>query len=186
MMAKQKADDEAVLHVATELFRRNGYRGTTMSAVGRACGLLKGSLYNHFASKEDLAIAAMSHVAGYFKEHIFSTALIPNLAPAKKLSQMSMATLRYFESVDGGCLLGNLALDSMDSVPDYQQIIANFFQEWISAYTDIYVSAGYDSEESSCKAKDAVVRIQGALLLQKVLPNQKPLQCAIFSIISSM
>lgn len=185
-MANQKTDDETVVSVATALLRRKGYRGTTMSEVGRACGLLKGSLYNHFASKEDMAIAAMRRVSRYFQEHIFSIVSLPNLIPAQKLSQLSVTTLEYFESVEGGCLLGNLALEAMDSGPDFQPLIAQFFQNWILAYTDIYASAGYSSEDSFRKGQDAVARIQGALLLQKVLLSQEPLEAAISSIISSL
>jgi AcrR family transcriptional regulator len=41
---------------AARLFERSGYSGTTMSDIADAVGILPGSLYNHFASKEDIAV----------------------------------------------------------------------------------------------------------------------------------
>jgi AcrR family transcriptional regulator len=40
--------------VATELFYEKGYHATSMREVAAAVGIKAGSLYNHFASKEDL------------------------------------------------------------------------------------------------------------------------------------
>ncbi len=49
-----RADD--VLAAAAELFERSGYSATTMAQIGQAVGVLPGSLYHHFDSKEAIAI----------------------------------------------------------------------------------------------------------------------------------
>lgn len=46
-----------VLDCAARAFRRNGYHGASMREIARAVGMLPGSLYCHFASKEDLLVA---------------------------------------------------------------------------------------------------------------------------------
>jgi len=43
-----------VLNEAARLFRANGYSGTSIREIARAAGMLPGSLYCHFATKEDL------------------------------------------------------------------------------------------------------------------------------------
>ena len=45
---------ERVVAVAKRIFRRKGYRRATMDDLGRALGVLKGSLYHHIESKETL------------------------------------------------------------------------------------------------------------------------------------
>jgi len=45
-----------LLDVAADLFAHSGYAGTLLRDVGEAAGILPGSLYHHFASKEALAI----------------------------------------------------------------------------------------------------------------------------------
>jgi AcrR family transcriptional regulator len=43
-----------VLDEAARLFRTNGYEGTTVREIARAAGILPGSLYCHFATKDEL------------------------------------------------------------------------------------------------------------------------------------
>lgn len=49
-----------ILALATDLFLAHGFAGTSMSALARAVGVQKASLYHHFASKEDLFVACVT------------------------------------------------------------------------------------------------------------------------------
>jgi len=46
-----------VLDEAARLFRTKGYEATSVRDIARAVGILPGSLYSHFATKEDLLTA---------------------------------------------------------------------------------------------------------------------------------
>ena len=46
-----------VLTVASELFAAKGFEATSIRDIATAAGMMSGSLYYHFASKEDLYIA---------------------------------------------------------------------------------------------------------------------------------
>ncbi|HYM48607.1 MAG TPA: TetR/AcrR family transcriptional regulator [Burkholderiaceae bacterium] len=46
-----------LLDAAARLFAEKGYFGTSMRDIAQACGMLPGSLYYHFAAKEDLLVA---------------------------------------------------------------------------------------------------------------------------------
>jgi AcrR family transcriptional regulator len=46
-----------VLTVASELFAKKGFEATSIRDIATAVGMMSGSLYYHFASKEDLYIA---------------------------------------------------------------------------------------------------------------------------------
>lgn len=52
---------EILLKSAAE-FIRSGYAGTSMSALARALGMQKASLYHHFPGKEELFVAAVNEV----------------------------------------------------------------------------------------------------------------------------
>src|ERR1700757_3173474 len=43
-----------IIAAASELFARNGFEGTSIRDIAAASGVLSGSLYYHFPSKEDL------------------------------------------------------------------------------------------------------------------------------------
>lgn len=47
----------AVLDAAAALFARKGYSATSMRDIAEACEMLPGSLYYHFAGKEELLVA---------------------------------------------------------------------------------------------------------------------------------
>ncbi len=62
--AKEKSTANSrmrIIEVATDLFLEKGFSGTSMSAIAKACDMTKASLYYHFAGKEDLFIACVTH-----------------------------------------------------------------------------------------------------------------------------
>ncbi len=59
MRIKTDARRQAILEVATELFREVGYERATMATISRRLGGSKATLYSYFKSKEDLFAAAM-------------------------------------------------------------------------------------------------------------------------------
>ena len=57
-----KADSRTrLLDAATNVFRVKGYASTRVEDICVAAGLTKGGFFHHFASKEELAIAAAEH-----------------------------------------------------------------------------------------------------------------------------
>lgn len=53
-------DEERIIRAAAGLFRRNGYASTSMQDIAAELGILKGSLYHHITSKEDLLVKMLS------------------------------------------------------------------------------------------------------------------------------
>jgi AcrR family transcriptional regulator len=58
-LAKSAISRKRVLDAAASVFQNYGYAGTTMRVVGDRAGLKAGSIYYHFASKEDLIGAVL-------------------------------------------------------------------------------------------------------------------------------
>ncbi|MBA3328250.1 MAG: TetR/AcrR family transcriptional regulator [Solirubrobacterales bacterium] len=53
---------ERIHEAGLALFHERGYTGTTVRELAEACGLTAGSLYNHYASKDDLLFAIVDRV----------------------------------------------------------------------------------------------------------------------------
>lgn len=49
-----------ILRAATELFAQQGYRKTSMDEVAQRAGVAKGTVYTYYATKVDLAVAAIA------------------------------------------------------------------------------------------------------------------------------
>lgn len=63
MRAKSEVRRQAILDVAEEVFRENGFELTSMSEITARVGGSKATLYNYFASKEDLFVEVMHRFA---------------------------------------------------------------------------------------------------------------------------
>lgn len=57
---------EQILDAATDLFRREGYRGASVGDIGAAVGMRGPSIYEYVSNKEDILGRILDRVAGHF------------------------------------------------------------------------------------------------------------------------
>lgn len=79
-----------ILLEAAKVFQEKGYRGTTVQDIAQAAGILKGSLYYHFANKEDIFYEIVHDPLHHFVSQMAEVAAL-NIPPPAKLR----AALRY-------------------------------------------------------------------------------------------
>jgi TetR/AcrR family transcriptional regulator, cholesterol catabolism regulator len=65
---RSRARRSDVVRAAARLFSERGYHGTSMQHLGEAMGLLRGSLYAHIGSKEELLFEVVDQGAEAFLE----------------------------------------------------------------------------------------------------------------------
>jgi AcrR family transcriptional regulator len=82
---------DASIRAAIDLFGRHGYEATSMRQIAHAVGMKAPSLYNHFASKEELFVAALTDVLNQFTEAV----LDPIDPAASSLDQLTGVVRRY-------------------------------------------------------------------------------------------
>ena len=54
---RSNSRNDALVEAAAELFAAQGFKATSMRDIAKAAGMLPGSIYYHFASKDDLLLA---------------------------------------------------------------------------------------------------------------------------------
>lgn len=54
---------ERILHAAARLFRKRGYKSTTVRDIAKEVGILSGSLFHHFQSKDEMLLEIMREAA---------------------------------------------------------------------------------------------------------------------------
>lgn len=64
--------EAAIVDQAVELFKANGYRGTSIAAVGKAAGIASAAVLWYFPTKDDLFAAALRRIFDDARESIES------------------------------------------------------------------------------------------------------------------
>jgi TetR/AcrR family transcriptional regulator of autoinduction and epiphytic fitness len=86
-----KAREEAIVQTVNRLLAEKGFEAMTVDEVAAQVGIAKASLYKHFASKEELAAAAMVRVMRRAQD--FIGALPAEGTPLEKLRSVVRWTL---------------------------------------------------------------------------------------------
>lgn len=173
-MAKQVGKQQLVDR-ATELFRAKGYSATSIDEIVKACGITKGSLYYHFSSKEELALATMDQVHEYFRAHVFCLILDAEAPGRQELEAFNRAVEAFFLSHPDGCLLANLSLEIGLAQELFSQRIRSFFDEWRACYLAVFAPS-LDPAQALALAQDAVAGVHGSILMHRIDGNMAPLQ----------
>jgi AcrR family transcriptional regulator len=89
------ADRAAAVRAALRsLVARNGFHGASMSAVAREAGVATGTAYTHYASKDELVMAAYSETKAALGLAV-TAALGPDLSAERRFRAMWLACYRY-------------------------------------------------------------------------------------------
>jgi TetR/AcrR family transcriptional regulator, lmrAB and yxaGH operons repressor len=147
-----------------QLFRQFGYEGVTISKISQATGLGKASLYHHFpGGKADMAEAALTQVNLWLEQDILPI-LRTNEKPLDRFQAMCAETNRFFERGENSCLWAVLVLEAASDDLFHPQIRWAFSQ-WIEAISNVLVAAGLDEILAKQRGEDAIIAIQGVLIL---------------------
>ncbi len=166
---------EELVGIAGALFRMQGYAGTSIDDIAKACGLTKGSLYHHFSGKEELALAALDQVHQHYREHIFALILDRDPAGARELAAFNAAIEEFFTQHPHGCLLANLSMEAGSAAQPFSGRIAAFFNDWLACYLKVF-GASYPPAAARARAEDAMAIVQGCVLMNRIRHNLQPLR----------
>ena len=89
-MARELSRDEEILKIAAEVVWQKGFSGTKLSDIAEAAGIVKGSLYHYFDSKEEIYERLVSNVRGMLD---FEPAVDDGAVAAERLERFVRARL---------------------------------------------------------------------------------------------
>ena len=164
-------------HVPTllKLFRQFGYEGVTLSKISQETGLGKASLYHHFPrGKAEMAETALTHVNNWLETSILEILDRPE-PPIAKFKSMSEEVGKFFNEGQNSCLWAVLVMQqSSDDL--FHAEIRGAFSLWIEAIAKVLVTAGLDEKLAKERGEDAMIGMQGALILSHGLRDFAPFQ----------
>jgi TetR/AcrR family transcriptional regulator, lmrAB and yxaGH operons repressor len=161
-MPARLATRNEVLDRLMESFRRDGYDGASLATLSERTGLGKSSLYHHFpGGKEEMAREVLRHLNTGLGEAFQVVAAESN--PRKKLQLLLDAVDGLYDGGRKACLLQQLGA-SVDRA-HFREPLRATFANVMAAFADVARAAGLSSATARRRAEEALVRIEGALVV---------------------
>ncbi|PST22032.1 TetR/AcrR family transcriptional regulator [Mesorhizobium plurifarium] len=176
-MARMVAERADAIAPLAEVFREHGYEGASLALIGKATGLGKGSLYHFFPNgKEEMLQAVLGEIGQWFEDAVYSP--LRNESDANgAIGAMLASTDQYFRSGRRVCLVGALAVANTRDL--FAQAIRGYFEAWVDALQSALIRQGREAGQSGILAEEAVLTIQGAIVLSRAMDDPAVFQRAI-------
>jgi len=164
-VAKVVSARNDILPLLAEVFRAHGYEGATLSLISEATGLGKGSLYHFFpGGKQHMAAEVLAEIDGWFEANVFAP-LRESKDPKRAMLAMIDNVDAYFRSGRRICLVGVIALGSSRDM--FVDQVKGYFVDWKEALAGTLRRSGLSASAAKLRAEEALVAIQGALILAR-------------------
>lgn len=168
-MPRLIAERADALPALGELFREHGFEGTSLSMIGAATGLGKGSLYHFFpGGKAEMAAAVLAEIDAWFAAHVFEP-LRRHPDPAAGIAQMLEAVDAYFRGGGRVCLVGVFALGATRD--RFATAVRSYFAVWSVVLAEALARSGHSATAAADLAEEILAGIQGALVLSRALDD---------------
>ena len=174
-MPKQKVDEQIIIVQALKLFRKKSFYNTSMADIAASCGILKGSLYHYFPSKEDLMKKVILAVHAYFREQVFCHAYLKDIPPHDRLARLFESAEAVFIDEKTGKLHGNMGVETALMIPEFSDLVQAFFRDFFLAVKTIYLDK-YPENIANELAERSVAEIEGSLMFARVFNDNSYLK----------
>src|SRR6476660_7947972 len=110
---------QRIVEMAAPVFNRQGYVGASLRDIINATGLEKGGIYNHFGSKEQLALESYDFAMSRITNHLARSqdGATDALDRLERMIRAFGVTARK-PAIEGGCPIMNTAVEADDTHPE--------------------------------------------------------------------
>lgn len=171
---------EDILKSGLEEFHRLGFNACSVEDITRHAGAPKGSFYNHFRSKEDLAVQVIDLYARAAPNEVLDNA---SISPLKRIKQHFSLLAQVFvdSGYQGGCLLCNFVSELADHNPGVQRQLQGIFGRWAGHLTEVIREGQQSGEISNAQKAEAwagflLSAYEGAILRARACKDPRALR----------
>lgn len=188
-MPKAKETRAHIIEKTAPVFNKKGFAGTSLTDMEEATGLTKGSIYNNFANKDEVALAAFDFNLNKVNQLIKSEMSKHDSVRDQLLVYATIygdSMLKDFFPI-GGCPILNTAIDSDDTHPELRKRAKAAVLNWKKKIVDL-IELGVARKEfnSTTRTEDTalmiIASIEGAIMIAKVTGNSDYMKSVLQSI----
>ncbi|MEL6912364.1 MAG: TetR/AcrR family transcriptional regulator [Cyanobacteria bacterium J06629_2] len=184
-MSKAKETKARIVHQAAVVFNQQGYAGTSIGDIMQVTGLKKGGIYNHFKSKDELALAAFDHAVSLVSQKIWNAVKTKRNA-IDRLNALVSTYLTYIDNppIAGGCPILNTAIETDDTDSPLRDRALAAIDAWRGLIVRIIERGIKKGEVQTTVEPDAIAtiiicNIEGAMMMSKLDRNPVHLRRAV-------
>src|SRR5579863_4221332 len=171
---------EKLASSAVDTLHTLGFKGCSIQDITEAAGVPKGSFFNHFENKEDLAIDALRR---YLEENARSDMLFDeSISPLTRLkNHFGYLSDRLISlGFTRGCMLGLFAAEMSTDYPRMREELRSIFETWCSGVEQVLREAQAKGEvdprhDAGQMARFLVNVWEGATVRLKITQTREPI-----------
>lgn len=165
-------EEQELLTRILEVFRDQGYEGSSLKDLSEASGLKKASLYHRFPrGKEEMAEAVLDFVGAYLETKIFAV-MRENVSVKVKGKRISEELSTFYRNGLGPCLLDTMSLKGKQG-EGIQERLQGAMDFVLGKFTELSIEAGYSKKEARQKSIMALALLEGALVITRINNDEK-------------
>jgi len=174
-MPKAEQTRAFIIEKAAPVFNIKGFAGTSLRDLETATGLTKGSIYNNFENKDEVARAVFDFNLSQVSKLINAEMSRYHSAKGQLLAYVKVygRDMLKYPFPKGGCPVLNTAIESDDTHPELRKKASAAIIEWKDRIVNL-VKMGIKSKEfrrsvdAERTALTIVAAIEGAIMVSKV------------------
>jgi AcrR family transcriptional regulator len=175
---------ERIVETARRLFWEQGFNATGIAQILKEAGVLSGSLYYFFPTKDDLLLAVLEQYKSLLDPMVVRPAFERTSDPIERIFGIlaGYRQLLFQTKYQHGCPIGNLALEVGHAQPGARKLIAENFTGWRKAIEICLADAAnrlprnLDRERLSLFV---LTTMEGAVMLARSYRSLEPYDAAL-------
>ncbi len=176
---KQSGVKERIIETASKLFYSEGYNQTGINQIIAEASVAKASMYQHFRSKEDIAVAYLHRRHYWWMRQLFEFVARKKSPKQKVISSFDFLDHWLSNAEFRGCGFQNIICDlpkDQNKIKDEVLFHKNELLEWIHEL--LKEEKQYTNKKARQLAQEVIVLIEGAIILSQIQKNVWPIVTA--------
>ena len=176
---KEQSVRERIIETASRLFYFNGYNQTGINQIIKEASVAKASLYQHFRSKEDIAVVYLQRRHTMWMGKLIDCVSKHRSSKKKVIGCFDYLTKWLIEVDFRGCGWQNIIVDlpeDHDKIKEQAVYHKNELREWI--HNLLKEEKQYTNKQAEQVGDEVLILIEGAIILSQIQKNKWPIKSA--------
>lgn len=170
---------ERIIEAASRLFYFNGYNQTGINQIIEEANVAKASMYQHFRSKEDIAVAYLIARHSMWMGQLNECVSVQNTSKGKVIGCFDFLAKWLTEVNFRGCGWQNIITDLPEDHQKIRQqaiLHKNDVRIWIQNL--LKREDQYDNDEAEELGDEVLILLEGAIILSQIQKDDWPIKVA--------